>query len=400
LDPEVVCWLMVYVALCTTSMTQGLARAWAELRSRGLTRRAGVSEEAFCQARAALPWRYFRQLLEGLIRRYQGRFDAAMRWKGRWRLLAADSTLVDLPRSASLRAFFGVPRSQHGVARIPQLRLTTLCSVLTGFCLGMVATPLHLGEPAAARHLLRRLRRDDLVLLDRNFFGYAIILAARRRSAHVVVRLQARFAAVCRSVKRLGIDDGLVELRPDKLARRRTPGLPRSLTLRLVRYQRPGFRPSWLLTTLTDPAEVTAAELVDLYHMRWSIETVYRELKHALDIQNLRSATPRGVLKEVQIQVILHNLVRWVMTEAAAKARCIPVALSFTTALSLVRAAAFTLPHLSNRQRRRAHRRLLEAIGSSAVRQRPGRSYPRPCDRPRNKGRGRFTLPARITSHA
>ena len=55
LVPEVVSWLMMLVALETTSMTQGLCRAWGLVRSLVPSGDGSlVSEEAFSQARAGL----------------------------------------------------------------------------------------------------------------------------------------------------------------------------------------------------------------------------------------------------------------------------------------------------------------------------------------------------------
>ena len=131
----------------------------------------------------------------------------------------------------------------------------------------------------------------------------------------------------------------MVRFCPSIYSRRNCPDLPEALICRLIRYQRPGFRPSWLLTSLTDTDLCTREELTDLYHRRWSIETIYREWKHSLDIQNLRSQTPRGILKEVHVQLMLSNLMRWIMTEALEGTDQTPVNLSFLVTLTLVRNA-------------------------------------------------------------
>jgi hypothetical protein len=42
--------------------------------------------------------------------------------------------------------------------------------------------------------------------------------------------------------------------------------------VRAIRYQRPGFKPSTLLTSLTDHHYFSARELTALYHERWELE--------------------------------------------------------------------------------------------------------------------------------
>ncbi|MFE6692317.1 transposase [Streptomyces sp. NPDC057743] len=55
-----------------------------------------------------------------------------------------------------------------------------------------------------------------------------------------------------------------------------------------------------LLTNLLDPARYPATELVDLYHRRWQVETVYFSIKATmLDGRVLRSRSTDGLDQEV-----------------------------------------------------------------------------------------------------
>jgi len=146
-----------------------------------------------------------------------------------------------------------------------------------------------------------------------------------------------------------------------------------------------------------DAAEFPAAELIDLYHRRWTIETIYREWKHGLDIQNLRSHTPEGILKEVYAQLTLSNLVRWVMAEATADTAHTPLDLSFVTTLTLIRTALLTMILATPQQIRHLYQQLLDDIRAAVIRKRPGRSYPRRNEgRIKNRGHGKKQLPARL----
>lgn len=212
------------------------------------------------------------------------------------------------------------------------------------------------------------------------------------------MRVSNQMAGFARRNQTLGDHDWMVRFRPTTATRRKNLALPQELTARLIRYQRPGFRPSYLLTSLSNTRRFSRNELVDLYHRRWQIETFYREWKHGLDIQNLRSHTPRGILKEVHAHLLISNLVRWVMTEASEQTSCRPVQLSFLTALSLVKSALWPLLHLPPEQVATAYEQLLDQIRAARIRQRPGRSYPRRQDgRIKNMGYGKYRLPARLT---
>jgi hypothetical protein len=196
LIPEVVGWLMMFVALQTTSMTQGLCQAWGLVRS--LCPHLGlncVSEEAFAQARGQLRLRFWRTLFGRLGQRFEQRFDAAMRWKG-LRVLAADGTHVGLPVVPVLAQHFGRPKGSAGESRQPQGRLVALCSVFTGFCLGFKFVPLRFPEQTVLRHLIGRLQAKDLLLTDRGFFslpGHVVRTAARSPLPHAYFQPGSRF---------------------------------------------------------------------------------------------------------------------------------------------------------------------------------------------------------------
>jgi hypothetical protein len=212
-----------------------------------------------------------------------------------------------------------------------------------------------------------------------------------------VIRISKQTAGYPKRIHRFARNDWKARFTPSSGVRRKYPGLPAELVYRLVRYQVPGFRTSWLLTSLMDPQRFTRAELVDLYHRRWQIETIYREWKHGLNIQNLRSHTPVGLLKEVYAQLLLSNLVRWIMADATQNTAQSPVDLSFLTSLSLVKnelaTMLFTPPDLLLSR----YQRLLSNIRTARIRKRPGRHYPRAGDcKVKNKGHGKYRLPSRL----
>jgi len=212
------------------------------------------------------------------------------------------------------------------------------------------------------------------------------------------MRVSNQAAGFARRSRKLGARDWMVRFCPTPATRRKSPNLPRELTARLIGYQRPGFRHSYLLTSLSNTRRFQRDELVDLYHRRWQIETLYREWKHGLDIQNLRSHTVQGILKEVHAHLLLNNLVRWIMTEASQRTSCKPVELSFITALSHIKSALWPMLHLPPRQIAAAYEQLLELIRFARIRHRPGRSYPRRGDGSiKNMGYGKYRLPARLT---
>ncbi len=103
---------MMYVGLQTTSMTQGLCRAWGLLRvASPWLNECCVTEEVFCQARKQLTIGFCRNVWEHLGGRFEGAFAPSLLWKNTFRLLAADGADVDLPDAPQIVRFFGKPRN-------------------------------------------------------------------------------------------------------------------------------------------------------------------------------------------------------------------------------------------------------------------------------------------------
>lgn len=324
--------------------------------------------------------RFWRTLLEHLWREHARRFDTALRWKG-LRVFCLDGTGVRLPNVPAVRAGFPCHSTGKGQGRAPLARVVAAVSAFTGYCRAFTFTAWSFGEHAALKHLARAMGPGDLLLLDRGFFSAEGIKALGERGLRMLLRITGQTAGHCRTIAELDGDDHLVEVKC-------LPGV----ILRRIRYQIPGFRESWLLTNLTDALTFPAPELVGVYHWRWRIETVVREWKRVLSMQNLRAHTPAGLSKELHAHMLLSNLVRQAMSEAVEDTPLTPVQVSFTAAINGLRAGlaatGVCLP---------LGERWLVVIRAAVIRQRPGRTYPRRRDgKIRHKGGGKTVLPHRL----
>jgi Transposase DDE domain len=107
--------------------------------------------------------------------------------------------------------------------------------------------------------------------------------------------------------------------------------------LREVRYHTgtPGFRTRGiaLVTTLLDAEIYRVADLAELYHQRWRVETSLAQLKTTMQMDVLHCQTVPGVLKELTVFAIAYNLVRMVMLQSATLQHTAVERISFLGAL-------------------------------------------------------------------
>ena len=149
--------------------------------------------------------------------------------------------------------------------------------------------------------------------------------------------------------------------------------------MRAIRYQRKGFKPQTLLTSMIDPVAYPAAEIVALYHERWEIELGYDEVKTVMLAreETTRSRTPRGVAQELWGLALAYNLVRLEMERIAVEAGVTPDRISFKGALMCIEHALLTLS-LESAGRIPEHLRRLRAdVAHFVLPKRRQRSYPR-----------------------
>ncbi len=176
---------------------------------------------------------------------------------------------------------------------------------------------------------------------DRGASGYpqARIVTLMALRSHLLAAARFESTTRWRTVKRLGKGDELVELEFSDRSRGRVSEIPERWLVRAVRYERKGFKPQTLLTSLTDPKRFLARELVALYHERWELELGFDEVKTELleREEALRSKTPSGVAQELWSLGLLYNLVRLEMEQMAAEAGVPPTRISFIAALQFIK---------------------------------------------------------------
>ena len=121
------------------------------------------------------------------------------------------------------------------------------------------------------------------------------------------------------------------------MSRKRFEALPAQLTLRQVafRLHRPGFRATWawVITTLSAAELYPAQEIAELYGKRWQIEVYFRDIRKSPGLTQLSARTVQGVRKEILAFVLLYNLTRRAMMEAARRQKVEPDRLSFIDTL-------------------------------------------------------------------
>jgi hypothetical protein len=297
-----------------------------------------VARSSVSQARERVGSEPIRWLFERSASVWSARSAAEHEWRG-LKIYGMDGSTVRVPDTPENRETFG---GQSGRADTesgyPMVKLVALMVLRSHVLAGCSFGSYGANEVQYAWPLLDRIPSKSLTILDRGFYGVRLLLAIEGQGSRQWLT-RARSDLKFRVVKKIAPGDDLIEVNVSAHARRQDPSLPATWQMRAIRYRRKGFAPQLLLTSLRDPNEHPATEIVDLYHERWELELGYDEIKTELleREETIRSRKPDGVKQELWGIFLAYNLIRLEMARIAAEADVEPTRISFVESLRLIR---------------------------------------------------------------
>jgi hypothetical protein len=334
LPADVAVWLVLGMAVLRDLPITEVARQ-LELALPGRDGSRTVAPSALAQARARLG----PDPMEWLFLRTGSSWASAAAEPHRWRGLAlygVDGTTLRVADSDENRRHFGSQDAGagRGISGYPLVRLVVLMA-LRSHVLAAAAFGPYADERGYASALWERVPDHSLVMLDRLYLQASVLvpLAALGHERHWLTRAKSNTKYTV--LKKLGTGDDLVEFAVSSEARKQDPSLPLTYQARAIRYQRKGYPPSTLLTSLVDAKRYPADELRALYHERWELELGFGEIKTDLleRLETIRSKSPAAVAQELWGVLLAYNLIRLEMARIADELGVEPTRISFLAAL-------------------------------------------------------------------
>lgn len=310
---------------------------------------------AISQARARLGEEPMRELFER-VAAPMARPGTRGAWYRSRRVMAIDGVVLDMPDTAENNDEYRHSSGGKGAGAFPVIRVVGLAECGTHAVVAAAFGSWSTGERALVPELLPALDDTMIVLADRGLYSYHLWLAAHQTGAELLFRATSRMVLP------------VIEAFPDgsyrsvllppatqspirKLAHRRGEGPHGDLTVlesrgtpcRVIEYTVDTPHASGetirLITTLLDFQSAPAPELAALYHERWEVELVFKEIEvHQTGHGRvLRSKRPALVRQEVWAILLTHYAVRHLMHEAADTVDVDPDRMSFLRSLRIIR---------------------------------------------------------------
>jgi hypothetical protein len=386
LDEDVGLWReRIYSRLTTLKMFMGQVLNADQTCQEAVIREAARSTQPrslntgpYCAARKRLNL----ALIERFGREVGARLSAAgaraWRWRGR-EVKLADGTTLSMPDTDENQQAFPQSKEQKAGLGFPLARLLAIISLSCGAVLEWTSGPCEgkgSGEPTMLRGLVNQLSGGEVLLVDRYYAGYFMLALLLQQGVDVVVRQHQLRQTDFRRGKRLGKRDHVVSWQRPQRPRWMDPatyaGMPEHLTLREVRVG------DWtLVSSLLDAKTVSKRDLNELYCWRWQIEVDLRSIKIGMQMDVLRCQSPDMVRKEIAAHLLVYNLVRVVMAQAARHSQLQPRQLSFTGAMRTLRTFEESLNQCPRRQLAHRYANMIRTVATLKLSHRPGRVEPR-----------------------
>ncbi|MBW4639395.1 MAG: IS4 family transposase [Gloeocapsa sp. UFS-A4-WI-NPMV-4B04] len=346
-----------------------------------------VDTSAYCQARKRLPEKLLQGLFSKVAKDLEQKTTEEHLWCGR-HVLVVDGSTVSMPDTPENQKAYPQPNTQAFGCGFPIAKIVALFSIATGAAVAFVVDGLNIHDIKLARLLYQFLNPGDVLLGDCAFCSYADLTFIQNHNCDAVFRLsQARKNQIERGRRKPLSSFESIEVwhkpstRPKGLTQEEFTSIPKTLTVRLIKYYipSPGYRTKYvtLATTLLDPKVYPTTEIMRLYGQRWEVELDLKHLKTTLGMDILRGKTPEMVRKEIYAYLLAYNLLRTVMWKAGTTHQVDPLRLSLQGTRQHLNNFVPQLASASNRQRIRLYQALLKIVVHKLVIERQGRCEPR-----------------------
>jgi IS4 transposase len=251
-----------------------------------------ISQQAFSKLRMKFDHSPFETMVrESVKKEYSGQYKLPT-WCG-FHVFAVDGSYLQLPRTEELRIEFGV----RGGGDLPSAGISVLYDVLHGWPLDPIITHTDMNERTECEKHIRflceqlpHIAQNSILTIDRGYPSLDLFKTMQTSGLKFVARCSS---ACLQEIKAAPMGDSRVTLK-------------NGITMRVVKVTLDSGEIETLATNLFDfPSQA----ILELYTMRWNIETAYFRLKEELSVQQFSGKTPNAIRQDFWASMVLMQAV-------------------------------------------------------------------------------------------
>jgi len=243
-----------------------------------------------------------------------------------------DGQNVTIARSESNLKHFSPTGNGEGELHFPRIRVISAHELDTGIAREVAVGDWRDSEVSLSQEVSSKLPQGSLIVMDRGFASPGFIDAVTKTGCNVLVRLKDSHG---KKLLSQGTDSNVT------WHSRNPQGETFAIPGRVIHFvsESKGFR-SQVFYFFTTDGSLSADEVSALYRERVQVEVFIRDIKQTLKMAFVRSKKGENVEKEILISYLTFNLIRSVMTDAAAALNISVRRISFTATITSISAYA------------------------------------------------------------
>jgi len=280
-----------------------------------------VTNSAYTQARAKLNYTAFVEMSQKTVELFyeDGEYN---RYK-KFRLLAVDGSIVILPNTDDVKKEFNptpVGCQIEGFQKdVVQSRVSVLYDVMNNLAVDASINNkinsddndlIAYDERTLSLQHLDYCNKDDLVVFDRGYPSYELFVKYNQKT-NFLVRLKKTSFAKAKSLFAPHCEkkDVVLEITaPKKIKNKlKKQNLSTKMKIRFVQVILANGTVEVLATNVLDSNVLQTSDFMELYAMRWGVETYFDVLKNRLSLENFTGLTALAVKQDFYATIFLTN---------------------------------------------------------------------------------------------
>jgi hypothetical protein len=270
-----------------------------------------VTKGAFTQARSKLSHEVFIKLNQSVNNTFYS--EAPYLVWNKMRLLSVDGTRLVLPNHKSVKEEFGEhsfgPKADSKRSLAMGSFLYDPINMLT---LDAQIAPYASSERELLYKHLEKVKKGDLLLLDRGYPSLALIFLLTARGIGFCMRMKENWWLNVKEFSESGREQQFVSFRLPQKDRELLKDYPwmyeKVIKCRLVSISLPNGEKEILCTSLMDRGKYPVEDIAELYHYRWNEEEGYKLFKSRMEIENFSGKTALAVKQDFFAKVFIMSL--------------------------------------------------------------------------------------------
>jgi hypothetical protein len=266
-----------------------------------------VSQQAFCQARDKFNHLPFEMMVRDIVcEEYSGKYRLPL-WYG-MHVFAVDGSYLQLPKTEELRQEFGTrgPKAEGG--EVAEAGISVLYDVFHGFVINPIIMGSDMNERnlmcdhlAYCQEMMPHVAANCVYTIDRGYPSMALFERICQSGGHFVAKCKSDF---CEATQNAPLGDSAVTLK-------------NGLKIRVIKFKLP--HNGDIVTLATDLFDIPAEEIIELYHRRWGIETMYNRMKNVICVEKFSGRTPNSIRQDFWACMVLMLIMAVLEHEANEK---------------------------------------------------------------------------------